>query len=837
MSPSSVHTVPQPDDPARGRLGAFLREPGAWSLLLLGAVYFQRVLFFGQTLYLRDLYLYFLPQKALVAEAWRSGTLPLWNPNLHGGMPLLADISNSALYPSNLLYLLMPTVQAFNLDIVLHTIAASIAAYLLARTVGLGQIAAWITGIGFAYCGFALSLTNFLVVHLARPYLPLMLLCWHRFLTGGGPRWWIATVVLGGLQVLAGGPEMIAITHLTLGIWTLGHVGAQARKLGRSLASLLAMTTAVIGLSAVQLLPMLDLVAGGERGSGFRYDDWSRWSLPLWRLPELVVAGFFGPVDTYAATDYWGMNRVDFGYPYMLSVYFGAGLLALAALGAATLGHLPLHLPRRLPRRLIGLLTTLAILSGLVALGRAWPFFELLFDTVPLVRLFRFPIKALGLATLPVALLAGVGFDRLVRRSSGRGSEWASRSGRLVSVLVGGVACLAGAAAILVAFLPRVSSPVLEHAFGRSDEVMRTGLAGALGHTALFSFLAGVLIWALAGTSRTEHHERHHEQLRPRWLPIGLAGILALDLLIAGRTTNPAAPAELVTDPPAAIEAVRSAIGEGRLYRTLDPALELPVPTHEAIWRYRHNIDGLAHYLGASFGLPVIFHADYNGLAPQPIVRLEQVIESLPWERRLGMLSAAGVSAVVTAESPDVPGLALCQRFDAGGRTLQLYQNTLQVPAASLIGIWQSARDQEHALRALAHPRFDPRQHVVIDDPTEALPKPSTTCRDPTPKVRTLERGPHQWSLATDSRCDRVLVLQQRLDTGWHVVVDGSPAEPLRANLAFAAVLLPAGEHQVTWRYTPKGLALGARLSLLTLLGLAVALVVSTRTGERLRAA
>ncbi len=829
MSPPTPHPSPPSRNPAQRSPAAYLREPGAWSLLLLGTVYFHRVLFFGQTLYLRDLYLYFLPQKALVADAWRNATLPLWNPNLHGGMPLLADISNSALYPSNLLYLLMPTVQAFNLDIVLHTIVASLAAYLLARTLGLGQIAAWVAGIGFAYCGFALSLTNFMVVHLARPYLPLMVLCWHRFLAGDGRRWWIATALLGGLQILAGGPEMIAITHLTLGGWTVARwIADRTRspwRLLRAGTALGAMVATVIALGAVQLLPMLDLVAGGERGSGFRYEDWSRWSLPLWRLPELVVAGFFGPVDTYAAADYWGMNRVDFGYPYMLSVYFGAGLLALAVLGAIS----PPRLTAPLPHPFVRLLAALAVISGLVALGRAWPFFELLFDTLPPVRLFRFPIKALGLATLPVALLAGLGLDRLVHRDS----EPARGLGRLLSIrlvimTMAAVGSFSGMAAVLTLGLPRVSGPILQTVFGRSDEAVHAGLTTVLGHTALFALLAAAIMWALSNPS----HSEASAPTRQRWLLISLAGLLALDLLIAGRATNPAAPADLVTDPPPAIAAIREAVGTGRLYRTLDPAVELPVPTNEAIWRYRFNIDGLAHYLGASFGLPVIFHADYNGLAPQPIVKLEEVIKSLPWERRLGMLAAAGVSAVITAEAPDVPGLAIRHRFEASGRTLQLYQNTQQTPDASLVGIWQPARDQDHALRALAHPRFDPRLHVVIDDPTETLPKPSTACLDPEPQARVVARDPRQWSITTKSACDRILVLQQRLDNGWQVNVDGAPARALRANLAFAAVRLPAGEHQIIWRYTPPGLVLGAALSILTLLGLGVLLAT-----DRIRAA
>jgi len=51
------------------------------------------------------------------------------------------------------------------------------------------------------------------------------------------------------------------------------------------------------------------------------------WSLPPLRLPEMAVPGFCGPVDVAdPSSRYWGARLVDFGFPYLLSLYLGTSV-------------------------------------------------------------------------------------------------------------------------------------------------------------------------------------------------------------------------------------------------------------------------------------------------------------------------------------------------------------------------------------------------------------------------------------------------------------------------------------------------------------------------------
>ena len=63
-----------------------------------------------------------------------------------------------------------------------------------------------------------------------------------------------------------------------------------------------------------------------------------------------------------------------------------------------------------------------------------------------------------------------------------------------------------------------------------------------------------------------------------------------------------------------------------------------------------------------------------------------------------------------------------------------------------------------------------------------------------------------------------VLVFSLPNEEGWELTVDGAPAQSQDALGLFLAVSLEPGAHQVSLRYTPPGLRVGAAVSLVSLL-------------------
>jgi hypothetical protein len=784
---------------AKGRPGApalpvLLRERALWLLGALLLLFFFRPLFGGETFFFRDLALFSFPQRVRLVELVRSSGLPLWDPYLHGGQPFLANPSNLSLYPTALLYFALPAVTAFNLEIVLHFLLGAFAAYWLARFLGIRPAGAFVAGAVFALCGFTLSTANLLNRLLAMPGAAFLLLFWHRFLIEGRKRWFLASAASGTLVLLAGSPEFFLLALATALGWTFcwpAPTGG-ARPSWR-VAAWAAMGACGAGLSAVQIWPALEVVRQSIRGTGLDYFAVSSWSLSPRRLPELLVPGFLGPTHTLLATDYWGSGLEDLGYPLLVSLYFGIPALGLALAGAAGGAGEPL-LPR--PFRRFLLFCPAAAL--LLASGRFLFLTPAVFHALPLSGLLRYPVKALEAAVLPVALLAGAGMDRWFGAPGAAGPSRLARVGLLAgaaSALLLGICVARGAPAadslerfFFSAALPEAGRGLLAAGF----------LQAGLGAAAL-----AALAWAAAR--------------RPNPRLASLAALLvAADLAMAGRNVNPYAPRALLTNEPEAARIVHARLDGGRLYRARDSAQSTVTgPTNRILWRSVRLREALESYAASAYDIPVLFHDDFDSLAQRRLVRLTAMMEKLPWERRLPLLSAGNVTLVLTDRPLSAPGLAPEATISPpSGGPLFLYRNETAAPRVNFVSLWTGVDSETDALKALLSPGFDPRRHAVVEG---ASPGPHFSGCAPA-RVESLEQGVMRERLRVAADCSGQLVFSEPHYPGWEATVDGARKPIAIANMAFSAVAIPTGTHVVERAYRPRRVAEGAAISLATAL-------------------
>ncbi len=73
--------------------------------------------------------------------------------------------------------------------------------------------------------------------------------------------------------------------------------------------------------------------------------------------------------------------------------------------------------------------------------------------------------------------------------------------------------------------------------------------------------------------------------------------------------------------------------------------------------------------------------------------------------------------------------------------------------------------------------------------------------------------SPNRLALACASATPRFLVLSEMYLPGWTAAVDGAATPIYRTNYLFRGVVVPAGQHTVTFDYRPGSVLVGAAMS------------------------
>jgi hypothetical protein len=102
----------------------------ALAVTLAPVLYFLPAVLSGIILCPDDGLLQNVPYRVAAAEIVKSGYLPLWNPYIFSGMPLLASAQVGILFPLNWFYLVFSAATATNLMVISSYMVAALGAFL-----------------------------------------------------------------------------------------------------------------------------------------------------------------------------------------------------------------------------------------------------------------------------------------------------------------------------------------------------------------------------------------------------------------------------------------------------------------------------------------------------------------------------------------------------------------------------------------------------------------------------------------------------------------------------------------------------------------------------------
>ncbi len=713
--------------------------------------------------------------------------VPLWVPNVYGGMPFVGLLPGPIFYPSTILYLLMPLHRAIGWTFVLHTFLGGAFGYFLARSFRLRPSSAVV-------CGASFMLTGYITSHLygghdgrmfAMTLIPLALGLLNRALESGEARWFCGLALTIAVQAFTPHTQVMYFSSLVLSAFFLFHLAFRIPRPGKGggrrvyvqpVVGFALTVVASIALAGPQLFPVLGLLDNVTRAAAETgYDFAASWALPPQEVTALFLPDLIGSLGGY-----WGQH------PFKLHTeYLGSVPLALAVLGFAA--GIRSGLPGE-QRRTVVFLGVAGLLGVLFALGAATPVHRIAYAVLPLIESLRAPAMMLGPVAVFVALLAAYGWEAVLHRR-----EADSQVSWIPLALVGGPILLLGIWAVLdpQGLANFVLLSWYPEGWPRQPGANAVAALRANGLVLVAGFsLAWGVAWAVSRRSLTPF----------ALVPVLAFGVLDLWRIDARYLDVQDAEAALAPDPVVGAVQERAEPGD----RVWAPNLGGPVRNYGPNELAFHRI---ASATGRQKFLLEPYSALVGGIAPdQGLVR--GPVRSLLNVRYF----------ITTGEQEGVEPLA-----QASGRYLY------GLPAGSAYAFFplqvETVADASEAV-ARTWENSDPESLSLV----EPLPgRPAPAAGRGTAAIVRYE--PDRVELDVEAEVAGLLAVSEIHDPGWRAFVDGAETAVWRTNTAFRGVLIPEGRHRLTFEYRSLSFRIGVWTCLVTLLLILFVLVKTRNSG------
>jgi hypothetical protein len=815
---------------------------------------------------------WFVPEMKLAGAELRSGHLPTWDPHARTGAPLHAHGLIGLCYPPNWIALFATDPQSRLVVLAWISLAlGGLFAFGLLRRVGLCMLSAWFGAMVFQLSG-PMAANSFFWMRLAS-YVWLPGVLWALLCLARGDRMrplpLSAVAVSFAMTWLGGFPPFAITTSVFAGfllLWLVGErVVAGARREAARLGLRLGCGLLLGALLAMpQVLPSMQFFAQSARTVDPKFAEiaesaFETYGLSGYLVPDLVshptstaeMPYALAPMALLLNTRHADGKQAKPNYNYTEYAVFVGTLGFLLACAGAVRGR--------------GQLRRFAITAFVLSAGLALflPGVNLLF-LLPVIKNVV-PMRWLAPATLVVAWLAALGFDRL--RENTR---------RLPLALAGVAFGLAG----LVLYA--TSRPAADPAAAVQCIAQRFGVT-----------LQAVVDYVHADHpsfdrfERAFEHARHEGQQAAAWLAIvatlfaGLAfargaalrqgllllgcGLTVLQLGWHGATVTRGVslqPAE--TDVHRFLrervheEETKVAGGFAIVRASVEPTLpaqlppgQLMVPGIRDVHFYTHydahSAEPILQLLGPRWGpetaakgylekslpdtLPTPAEAEAVKVGTEPAVTYAF---ASPLEHPL--LDLLGVRYVLATEALAHAGKRVGPELRGPRGEFFVYERPRPLPRAFTVNELRPLPTDAEVVRALVDPGFQPRAvaYVLAADLTEPAPPRASQRAQRT--VRFVTDLATAVELDVGAGTAPWLVLADTFLPGWVATIDGVETPILRVNHSQRAVSLPAGACHVHFAYTCPGLRMGTMLAGIATTALLAAALYSRHRGRTSRA-
>ena len=745
-----------------------------------------------------------------------TGSFPLWNPYLFGGMPYVDAMHGDIFYPTFILRMLLPTDMAMTWGMIIHFWLAGVATYAFLRAHKLSFQASLIGGLAYMMSGQVAGLVS--PGHDGKLFItalfPCMLILLRRGVRDGRAWAWGALALVVGLGILTPHPQLLQYMLLGGGAYALwlAYLEGGDPTLTRAVATKrlgLALGAIAIGfaIGAIQFLPLAQYTPWSPRAGGAGWEHAISFSMPPEEIVNWVIPQFSGILDAY-----WGRNGIHFH-----SEYIGLPVLLLAAAAFATAD------PQR--RRFVWFCAGILGVSAIWAMGGfVEPFYRIIYNVVPGTQFFRAPSTIMFMSAFAVASLAAIGAQRVLAGEIGK--RFLIGAGSAVGLITllgitGGLTNSFEWAALAHPRGPEYGLQVME--------MNKSAVTGGAWRMAAFGAVALALVYASFARA-----------IKPAAIATAFAAVVVCDLWSIERNYWMFSPrGEQIFGSDAAIERIKSDSIQGRVFTVRVPGTEAapndPFLNGDGLMaqRVRH----VAGYHGNEMGR---YQDLYGGKDRHFMGILERLAVSDVYQQLTNL-------RWIYTNVPELPKEAFPRLADvkpvlgpvknAVGTNVWLYQIPGENPPTWVAPAILKVPDGD-ALQYLRDTAFPVRSVALFDPASSAEGQQLTAAPPPLAiRARVTRYAPGAIDVELDAPAPgkSALIVSENFYPGWTATVDGKPATADRANYVFIGVPLNAGARKIELRFSDAAYARGKVITLLAIL-LGVGLAVAGFVLERRRA-
>jgi uncharacterized membrane protein YfhO len=700
------------------------------------------------------------PWKTFTIDLLKSGQFPLWNPYNFSGSPLFANSQSAVLYPLSIFYFFFPQVVAWSLLVVLQPLLAGLFTYLYSRQIRMGSRASIFAATTYSYCLFMSVFLEYNTVGHVILWLPLILFSIEKIIEKLHWKYLLVLIVALSAAFTAGHIQIFGFLYLFSLVYGLIRlIGHKVSK--QKILILLISFVLPIGIVAILLFPLLELISNAARSPQEYNFLVTRFLFQPYQLLLFFAPDIFGNPATgnYAINfDQYPGNAVYVGIIPLLFSFFSIQ-----------------YFKNNFFVKIFSLFSLIFL-----ALFIRSPFTELFYKMqIPFFSTGS-PTNAIFLLSFSFSILAGLGMD-----------YWLTKKVLLKQVLFGFVFLFGVFWGFFIFTNPSII--LIRNLFLP---------------TTLLIVSACLLVFS----------RRYLTTKKTVFIVILCISIF--DSFYYFQKFNPFVAKELVFPQTKVISYLQQSAGINRIWGYGSSSIDANFHTHYGIF----SADGYDPLYPKEYG--VFIQSSRDGILPKTFTnqtRSDAVVapgygeEDLPTNiNRLKVLSLLGVKYILASKSDGTtektfPSSDYKEVYS--DESYLVFENLKSLPRFYLANNF-SLYDSSNFGKIFFAKDFDPQKTILLQKEISGF-RNNTEAQVGTAALKVY--SPNKISITTNSQSENILFLSDTYYPGWEAYIDGQKTEILKAFYSFRAVVVPSGNHTVSFIYNPAAFDIGRIVSIISI--------------------